>query len=578
MGTSAPLRLKLIAAVFAAAWMCCLCAQVASAASAANEHVTVSCEAPRVYIEVNANHFDVYAPGYPDAFVTNVMVRANGSWVLVKPTAAELPLKMSGGDTEPYRVVRPPEDAAGGTISFHNYHIKSNRDGGAKEIVVPAGTSVTYTAYKNGATCPSDWTVNGSSRNNTASIVFNRHWWDVPSWFIPSMDTPQPDVYGVNAHDVQDARLKDSGEMTVVGVKMVSGGGKFSGKDDPGELTAAETIVVKKGGSVALTATPHPSVSWPTGWPTWDASCGFWCFGNHLLGGTSGCETVYVDTSSPDVIVVTASCGESEKCIKVIAYELELSISKTNLTLKHDGDTEFTVVAEPASVFSTPMIQVKRNDIGATRWPNWMDLKDCRGTINWKARVAGIFKLRAAALVAGEECLSDEKDMTVKFPVYDQIIAVLNVSGRMNSEWQATLDDCTQNPNLRRERGFWISLNTAGDGTYSCGESKFGNWSGPFAGASVELGSRPDSTLSAIAPNATSALYAVSSFHTHTPTVYRSSGRRSGPSQSDNDMDQYDNVAGIVYDYAIYYIPPGHPKDSPAAVYKSRNQRSLSAD
>ena len=164
--------------------------------------------------------------------------------------------------------------------------------------------------------------------------------------------------------------------------------------------------------------------------------------------------------------------------------------------------------------------------------------------------------------------------------IFDRLVVCVMVNSSKTPMFtqQERVDMIRQNPNLRRERGFWISLNTAGDGTYSCGESKFGNWSGPFAGASVELGSRPDSTLSAIAPNATSALYAVSSFHTHTPTVYRSSGRRSGPSQSDNDMDQYDNVAGIVYDYAIYYIPPGHPKDSPAAVYKSRNQRSLSAD
>ena len=266
MGTSAPLRLKRIAAVFAAAWMCCLCAQVAWAASAANEHVTVSCEAPRVYIEVNANHFDVYAPGYPDAFVTNVMVRANGSWVLVKPTAAELPLKMGGGDTEPYRVVRPPEDAAGGTISFHNYYIKSNCDGGAKEIVVPAGASVTYTAYKNSATCPSDWAVNGSSRNNTASIVFNRRWWDVPSWFIPAMDTPQPDVYGINAHDVQDARLKDSGEMTVVGVKRILGpNGKSSDRASSpswGETWLESEVVYAQPCSVFnLTAVLEPTLA-----------------------------------------------------------------------------------------------------------------------------------------------------------------------------------------------------------------------------------------------------------------------------------------------------------------------------
>ena len=339
-----PLRLKRIAAVFAAAWMGCLCAQVACAASAANEHVTVSCEAPRVYIEVNANHFDVYAPGYPDAFVTNVMVRANGSWVLVKPTPAELPLKMSGGDTEPYRVVRPPEDAAGGTISFHNYYIKSNCDGGAKEIVVPAGTSVTYTAYKNGSTCPSDWTVNGNSRNNTASIVFNRHWWDVPSWFIPSMDTPQPDVYGVNAHDVQYARLKDSGEMTVVGVDHIEA------KQESDSFESANNhLYVEKGLQLMLKAFPSPLLAhWPHGTPVW----------NNAEPVAAGSDVAFVDTSSVGSFSVTVSCGSSSKSIQVTVYEC-----KVNIYVKPPhADAPVGVVI---SLLSSPKYDF---DVGHTSW------------------------------------------------------------------------------------------------------------------------------------------------------------------------------------------------------------------
>ena len=377
---------------------------------------------------------------------------------------------------------------------------------------------------------------------------------------------------------MQDARLKDSGEMTVVGVKRISGGGKFSDKNDPDELTAAETIVVKKGGSIALTATPHPSVPWPAGWPTWNATCGFWCFGNHFAGDTSGCDTVNVDTSSPDIIVVSASCGESEKCIKVIAYELGLSISKSNLTLKHDGDTEFTVVAEPSSAFPTPMIQVRRNDIGASRWPDWMDLKDGRGAISWKARVAGIFKLRARALIADEECLSDEKDMTVEFPVYDQIIADSNVGARMNAEWQATLDDCTQNPNLRRERGFWVCLDTSGEGAYTNSTIYLGTLVGPTSTAGVSLGTRPLSNLSDVAPNAQSAKYTVSSFHTHTPMTYRMGARESGPSSADINHSDWYNVAGIVCDYSVNIIPAGHPKESPYRFYSSQNRRILTKE
>ena len=42
------------------------------AASAANGHVTVSCELPRVQVSVDGNRFDVYAPGYDDSFVADM--------------------------------------------------------------------------------------------------------------------------------------------------------------------------------------------------------------------------------------------------------------------------------------------------------------------------------------------------------------------------------------------------------------------------------------------------------------------------------------------------------------------------
>ena len=559
-------------------WGCCVWSLMALADSDRNGYVTVSCDAPRVRVVADGDDFNVFAPGYPVTFVTNVMVSAHDGWELVKPRDYELPLKMQGGDVETYEVVRSPEGSAGGTIYFHNYCIESDREDGAKDIIVEAGARVIYTAYKNGSQCTSDWTVNGATRNSTAHIILNRDWWYVPGWFIPSMDTPKPGIYDIYAHDTQYPVLDDSGCMTVVGIKSISGNGKYSTKENSNSFTTAETIVVKKGGTVALTATPDPNMTWPDGWPTWDASCGFWCLGNHFVGGTAGKSTVDVDTSSPDSIVVTASCGESEKCIKVVAYELGLSVSKSNLTLKHDCDTVFTVAANPSSEFSTPMIQVKRNDIGASRWPDWMDLKDGRGIIDWKARVAGIFKLRARALIAGEECLSDEKDMTVEFPTYDQITADGTVRAAMDNEWQATLVDCTQNPNQRRERGFWVLLDTSGEGAYSSGSVYLGQFFGPLDGASVDLDVRPLSKLSDVAPNAQTASYAVSSFHSHTPTTYRQFGRDSGPSPADLRADVLDNVAGIVYDYTVNFIPAGHPKNAQADIYKSRNRRNITAE
>ena len=246
-------------------------------------------------------------------------------------------------------------------------------------------------------------------------------------------------------------------------------------------------------------------------------------------------------------------------------------------TLKHGCETRFTVTAEPSSVIPTPTVQVIRDDIGINTWPDWMDLLSGRGKINWKARVAGKFKLRVKAQIAGEEHLSGEKGMTVEFPIFSQIVVDSTVKSGMHSEWQETLNDCTEIPNLRRERGFWVFLDTSDNDTYSCGSSIQGLWSGPLSGASIILGTRPLPNLSDIAPNALGAKDVVSSFHTHTPTTYKG-GRLGGPSPADQTCDQNDNVAGIVFDYTVQNIPAGYPKDSPAKESMSWNKRDISRE
>ncbi len=171
----------------------------------------------------NGKDFLILATEYHDSFVAEVTVRARNEWELVEPNEASQPLRMACGDTATYSVSKPPEDAGSGTIECHCYFIQSDHDDGAKDIVVAAGDSVTYRAYKDGASCSSDWTVNGKTVSDTSRIVFNRDWWDVPSWFYPAMDTPKPGVYSIEAHDIRHRELKDSGTMTVVGVKKISG-------------------------------------------------------------------------------------------------------------------------------------------------------------------------------------------------------------------------------------------------------------------------------------------------------------------------------------------------------------------
>ena len=324
--------------------LCLALAQTSVAGSAANEHVTVTCEAPRIPVEVNGTQFNVFAPGYPDSFVTNVMVVANGNWKLEKPTRAELPLKMRGGDTASYKVTREPEDEACGTIAFHNYYIKSNIDGGAKDIVVKAGDSVTYTAYKNGGTCSSDWAVNGEARNNTSSIIFNRSWWNVPAWFIPSMDTPKPGVYCIHAHDVQHTSLEDSGTMILVGIDRLE-----ANVNGTGYVQASNPLYIEKGTPLTLKAFPDPnSASWPNGTPIW----------TRAIPLATGSDEASVDTAAVETFDVAASCGDSSKTMQIVVYECKASIYAKS-------PSEDAPIALSLSLKSSEKFEL---DVGHTSW------------------------------------------------------------------------------------------------------------------------------------------------------------------------------------------------------------------
>ncbi|MBL8166105.1 MAG: hypothetical protein JNJ61_29250, partial [Anaerolineae bacterium] len=86
----------------------------------------------------------------------------------------------------------------------------------------------------------------------------------------------------------------------------------------------------------------------------------------------------------------------------------------------------------------------------------------------------------------------------------------------------------------------------------------------------VEIGSRPADS----SPGTETAVYTVASFHTHTPTTYRTVGRAIGPSEADHRVDTSDDVTGVVYDYEASpagsgSIPAAHPIDSAAKVYQS---------
>jgi hypothetical protein len=472
------------------------------------------------------------------------------------------------------------------TCTPGKYFIRSNVASYNKVCKVPAGESVTYTAFKDGTTVTSDWTVNGTEKNETPSIIFNRNWWDVPGWFITSAETPKPGVYTVHAHESGNETLADSGEMTIVGVKSISGGGKTSEKEL--DLGITETIVVEAGSTqkVLLQANPDPEgAEWPYAKPTWSATCGFWCLlGEHLQGDHDGSATVEVDTSSPADVMVTATCGTSHKCIRVIGYAFSLMVSKASLTLKHDALAEIEVTGEPRSAFTTtPDIEIRRIPLFDVPGTGWMTLFGQSWGTSWHARAAGQMKLRARACILGVEKITQEVGVVVQFPAYGQIVEDSLVSTRMVACWNETLHDCTPVPNRARELGFWILLNTQGTEAYSISDPLIrGEWADgndPDQILSINLGKRPASKQSEVPPNSSGALYAVASFHTHTPTTYAVVAHVTGPSKigrTDQYQDLQDNVAGIVYDYTISpQVPVGHPEESPAELYMSRERREL---
>lgn len=208
-----------------------------------------------------------------------------------------------------------------------------------------------------------------------------------------------------------------------------------------------------------------------------------------------------------------------------------------------------------------------------------MDLLSDTGEIDWTARIAGIFKLRLKTRINEADHTTPEKDMTVNFPTYAQIIADSTVKSAMRSKWETTLADCTNTPNRYREHGFWVVLNTSTD-KYQTNDVSPGAWGTPPGGVSITLGTRPGVNLSAVAPNAAGASYTVSSFHTHPPLTYCPPGyvRPTGPSPADITADNSDNVAGIVYDFSSASILSGHSKNDAAGPYISGVRRHLTAE
>jgi len=151
------------------------------------------------------------------------------------------------------------------------------------------------------------------------------------------------------------------------------------------------------------------------------------------------------------------------------------------------------------------------------------------------------------------------------FPTFPQVRWNATVSNAMWAAWAQTLRAATATE--RREQGFWVQWNSTtirnANGDMRVVGAVVAPPIGPAVTASVQLGARPADDGDWVT---------VASFHTHTPTRFRTVGRVVGPSGDDHAADTNDNVTGLVYDYKAVAggaIPAGHPTWSDAQVYHS---------
>ncbi len=304
-----------------------------------------------------------------------------------------------------------------------------------------------------------------------------------------------------------------------------------------------------------------------------------WCRYDRIPGGTCSWkfieffdETEKALKPAPAVKDAKSISGPTHK--KPKSYKVDLIVQKPTLTLKHDNQSNLEIKVIPAdAVVDEYRIEIRRASAAA-----WSVIGNAQELAPWTGKIAGKFKLRGVAKIEGKEVVSAEKDMEVQFPTYSQIVGDADVQTAVGTAWTNTLADCTSNPNQRREHGFWINLNTT-TGTYEFGPTVHGAYSGPAAGAAVNLPPRPPDVPAAPTPSDAGATYPVASFHTHTPTVFRPGGgtRGVGPSPADGNADNTDDVPGVVYDYVESpagsgSIPMGHPKNSATQLYHSQGR------
>ena len=266
-------------------------------------------------------------------------------------------------------------------------------------------------------------------------------------------------------------------------------------------------------------------------------------------------------------------------CGHYIPVDICLSVSQNLLTLKHNDQVFFSIVHAHSSgethTNGTIEIRYKNGD------GEWWILGDESELRPWTARFPGRFEARGKIVSGDREWTTPVLDLTVLFPSVDDIRLDPDVIQRAGLEWRATLDDCSTNWGLSRERGYWIALDTQ-TSLYAAINPTNGDWAAENEIDAVNLGARPPDFWSDPSDHQAGAVFVVASFHTHPPTAAWTAGgepgRPVGPSE-DGDVPATAawQVPGLVFDYEpdpafsanmhTNGIPAGWPTNAPARIY-----------
>ena len=271
-------------------------------------------------------------------------------------------------------------------------------------------------------------------------------------------------------------------------------------------------------------------------------------------------------------------CGDYETFDETM-FNIALVISKSLLTLKHDNQATISISRSGPWGDNPPEGTVEIRRSGATN--DWLTLGSESDLAPWTARIAGHFDLRGVVSCGDFALTTAVQQIEVQFPSIDQIIADSNVQARALQEWNATLDDCTEVPNQRREHAYWIMLDTQTD-TYGAEKLMMGGWITPITNGFVIVSNPPPDRPALPLPVESGATYSVAWLHTHTATTYSTWPtnyyRVTGPSvPQDFNVSGIHHQPGIAYDFepdpvtsalnGTNCIPMRWPKSSPARMY-----------